>query len=337
MVGLLARGLTADGHDVVMAAHEESDIPGVEVLAAPAVPAGVTIGERSVELAHCVWGYRQLVAARPDVIHDHTKVLTLTGIMHAHRAGIPVVITSHGPFDEHTRMMLADAAATGCAIVGISTSQAAEAGAVPVEAVIHHGIDVDDIPVGDERGGYLAFLGRFNACKGAARAARIARRAGVPLRIAAKMWEPEEVDYFRREIEPWLGGGVEYVGELGGREKYDLLGGATALLNPIDWSEPFGLTMVESLACGTPVIATPRGSVPELVEHGRTGLLASSDDELVAALGRCAELDRATCRRVAEDRFSVARMAAEHADLYRQLIANGVVDERRLTASAAAS
>ena len=134
------------------------------------------------------------------------------------------------------------------------------------------------------------------------------------------MWEPAEVEYFHAEIEPLLGATVEYVGELGGDSKYEFLGAATALLNPIDWPEPFGLSMVESLACGTPVLATRRGSVPELVGDGETGVLADSDAEFVAALGGCVRLDRARCRRVAEERFSTTRMADDHLALYRRVL-----------------
>ena len=161
--------------------------------------------------------------------------------------------------------------------------------------------------------------------KGVHAAIEVARTAGLPLRIAAKMWEREEVDYFHNEVAPHLDGAIEFVGEVGGRDKDEFLGAAIALINPIDWDEPFGLNMIESLACGTPVVATPRGSVPEIVEHGRTGFVASTVVELAEAAQAATTLDRAACRHTAEQRFSAARMATEHAVLYDGLVAPPLV------------
>jgi glycosyltransferase involved in cell wall biosynthesis len=335
VVGLLAEGLVEAGHDVVMVAHADSEIERVELIPAPPIPDDALIGQVAIELAHAVWAYRQLVDREPDIIHDHTTAGPLAGAPLAAAAGIPTVTTCHGPFDAHVQEFLA-ATAPVCPVIAISADQASRAGRVPVTAVIHHGIDVRRIPVGDGRGGYFAFLGRFTPDKGPRRAALIARRADVPLRIAGKMWEPAEVEYFQTEIEPLLGDGVEYVGEIGGPEKFEFLGGAIALLNPIDWSEPFGLTMIESLACGTPVVATPRGSAPEIVEVGRTGLLPSTDEEFVAALRGCPQLDRTRCREVAEQRFSTRRMADEHTSLYRRLVAGASPVLTDLTQYAAA-
>jgi glycosyltransferase involved in cell wall biosynthesis len=319
VVGFLARGLVRAGHEVVVVGHRESAIRGVRLIPAPAVPDGVTIGQVSVELAHVLWGYRQLLAAGVDLIHDHTTAGPVTGARLAHDAGVPVVATNHGPFDWRARELYTQASPI-CSVVAISAGQAIGARSTPVSAIIHHGIDVEDVPVGDGSGGYLAFLGRLNADKGVARAARLARAAGMPLRIAAKMWEPEERDYFQKEVEPLLGDGITYVGELGGRDKYDFVGAAVALFNPIDWDEPFGMSMIESLATGTPVIATPRGSVPEIVDDGSTGRFGTSDAELIAAVRTAHELDRAACRRAAEERFSTRRMTDDHLALYRTVV-----------------
>jgi glycosyltransferase involved in cell wall biosynthesis len=190
-----------------------------------------------------------------------------------------------------------------------------------VAAVIHHGVDVERFPVGDGSGGYALFLGRMSPDKAAHVAARVAREAGMPLRIAAKMREPAERAYFDAEVAPLLGGDVEYVGEVGGREKLELLADAACLLNPVAWPEPFGMVMIEALACGTPVVATPCGSVPEIVCDGITGFVRSSEAELIEALGQVGELDRAWCRRDAEARFSTQRMVADHVALYRQAVA----------------
>jgi glycosyltransferase involved in cell wall biosynthesis len=159
-------------------------------------------------------------------------------------------------------------------------------------------------------------LSRMSPDKGVREAILIARNAGMPLRIAAKMQTSQEHQYFRERIYPLLGGDIEYVGEVGVRGKYELLGAAVALLNPIQWDEPFGLAMIEALACGTPVLSTSRGAAPEIVAHGLTGYLRNHWTQFPADLERITSLDRAACRREAETRFGIDRMAAEYAALY---------------------
>ena len=156
--------------------------------------------------------------------------------------------------------------------------------------------------------------------KGVVEAIRVAQLAGIPLRIAAKMREPAEVQYFHDVVEPMLRPDVEFLGEVGGDEKYELLGAAVALLNPIQWMEPFGLVMIEAMATGTPVVATRMGSAPEIVDDGVTGYLATSPEELARLLLLAPDLDRATVRAQAEDRFSTERMVNDHLDLYARLI-----------------
>jgi glycosyltransferase involved in cell wall biosynthesis len=160
----------------------------------------------------------------------------------------------------------------------------------------------------------------MTADKGPREAIEVARLAGVPLKIAAKMREQAEIDYFKSEVEPLLSDEVEYIGELDPAEKYQLLGGAIALLNPIQWAEPFGLVMIESLACGTPVMATSFGSVPELIDDGMTGFVRDEAKDLAPCLLDASNLDRSTCRQVAETRFCTARMVADHVDLYTEVI-----------------
>jgi glycosyltransferase involved in cell wall biosynthesis len=158
--------------------------------------------------------------------------------------------------------------------------------------------------------------------KGVHVAAAVARAAGMPLRIAAKMREPAERDYFDRAVAPLLGNGIEYLGEVNCTDKRDLLAHAICLLNPIIWPEPFGMVMIEAFACGTPVIATHHGSAPELVTDGITGFVCSTEAGLVGALGRVHDLDRATCRDDAARRFSTRRMVADHVALYEAVIAD---------------
>ena len=167
----------------------------------------------------------------------------------------------------------------------------------------------------DRVGAYLAFLGRLSPEKRCDRAIEIARRAGLPLKIAGKV-DASDREYFRSTVEPLLGKGVEFVGEIGDKGKSDFLGGALALLFPIDWPEPFGLVMVESFACGTPVVAWRNGSVPEIMEEGVTGWVVDSLDEAVRAVERAASLDRRGCRAVFDARFTVPRMLSGYLTLY---------------------
>jgi glycosyltransferase involved in cell wall biosynthesis len=216
-------------------------------------------------------------------------------------------------------------------MVAISHHQATTAEGVRVAGVIHHGLDLEPVPVGEGNGGYASFLGRMCPDKGPREAALVARAAGVPLRMAAKLREPAEREYFEAEVKPLLCSDVEYVGELGWADKLELLGGSFALLNPMQWAEPFGLVMIEALATGTPVVATPVGSAPELVDDGVTGYLRTDCGQLAKALLEATLLDRATCRAEAGRRFSSERMVAEHVQLYESLLAGPVPSYRPFT------
>jgi glycosyltransferase involved in cell wall biosynthesis len=189
-----------------------------------------------------------------------------------------------------------------------------------VTRIIHHGIDVADVPDGKGDGGYASFLGRMSPEKGPREAALVARAAGVPLKIAAKLREPAERQYFEAEVKPLLCSDIEYLGELGEHDKLALLGESFALVNPIQWSEPFGLVMIEALATGTPVVATPRGSAPEIIDDGLTGYLRKDAEGLAKALLDAADLDRGRCRAVACERFDSDAMVAKHLQLYADLL-----------------
>ena len=310
----LARGLRDAGHEVMLYATGDStcEVPTqfCRDSAAGTVDAGMV-----TELHHAVNAYEAVVAWGADVVHDHT----LVGPHIARRYGIPVVTTNHGPFVSDLGDCY-EALGQMAPIIAISEHHASTAGVTRVAAVIHHGVDVDRFPLGAGDGGYALFLGRMSPDKGVHVAARIARTADTPLRIAAKMREPAERAYFDAQVKPLLSSDVEYVGEVGGQDKLDILAGATCLLNPIAWPEPFGMVMIEALACGTPVIATPCGSVPEIVCEGVTGFVRGTESELADVLTRVGELDRTWCRKDAEARFSTERMVADHISLYRQVV-----------------
>ena len=235
--------------------------------------------------------------------------------------------TNHGPF---TREMIThfSAIAERVSIIAISHAQRRSAPDVPVAAVIHHGVDVDDFPLGDGAGGYLLFLGRMNVDKGVHRAIAVARAARKPLIIAAKMWESEERRYFAEEVEPRLGGDIVYVGQFGGQRKLDLLAGAIALVNPMRWPEPFGLVMIEALACGTPVITFAEGSAPEIIEHGRTDFLCTDEADMAQSVADVAGLDRRACRARVAERFSTAQFLKRHLALYRRALHSGATWSR---------
>jgi len=314
VIHALATGLAAAGHSVVLAASSDSSSP-VERPGGFAPAARSGMGQSMSELPHVIRAYDALAGV--DLIHDHT----LIGPLYRHRPqDIPVVCTMHTGMTPELRsvyrMMARDTA-----LVAISRNQAAAARDVPIARVIHHGVDPATIPFGDGRGGYALFLGRMDPSKGVVEAVMAARSAGMPLRIAAKMSAREEIDYFRDAVEPLLGGNEEFLGEPDAGGKLELLGEALALINPLQWDEPFGMVMIESLAAGTPVVAAPRGAAPEIVDDGVTGFLRNGTEELGLALRAAAVLDRRDCRAAVERHFSAELMARRHASLYAELLA----------------
>jgi glycosyltransferase involved in cell wall biosynthesis len=314
----LARALAGAGHDVLLFTTGDSTCPVTRAWALPCAVGTVNTGS-ATELHHVIRAYETITQWGADIVHDHT----LVGPVYAERFSVPVVTTNHGPFDSELGLLYRTIS-TRVPVIAISHHQASKASPdTRVAAVIHHGIDVDAVPVGTGRGGYAVFLGRMSPDKGADIAARIARRAGIPLKIAAKLAEPAEYEYFRSRVEPQLGSGIEFLGQIGGHAKYDLLGEACCLLNPLRWAEPFGMVMIEALACGTPVVATPMGSVPELITHGITGFVCADEADITSALLRSSDLDRPTCRRAAGDRYTLQRMAQDHVALF-----NTIVQER---------
>lgn len=318
----LARGLASAGHEVSLFTVGESTCPVTRLWRYE--HAVEPIENSLLEAAHVLTAYDAL--GDMDLIHDHTLLGPLVSLQRRRR--VPTVSTIHSPFTAETRTVHR-ASAGRVPLICISRSQRAGAPEIPVAAVIHHGLDVDAFPVGSGSGGYAVFLGRMSPDKGAHRAVAIARAAGLPLKIGAKMREKAERRYFEREVKPLLGDGVEYVGEVDAAGRLELLQDAVALVNPIQWPEPFGLVMIEALACGTPVVAQAVGSAPEIVEHGRTGFLCKDDDEMAAALREVATIDRAVCREHAVRRFSTARMVEDHLDLYRRTLDSAVgADDR---------
>jgi glycosyltransferase involved in cell wall biosynthesis len=326
VLDVLARGLQAAGHDVTLFTTGDAtcEVPRLWLFEACDPQ---RMGASVLELRHAAAAYEAL--RHCDIVHDHTLAGLFVSELHP---GVPVVTTNHGPFNDDL-VDIYRRVADRIPLIAISRHQASTAPpSIPVEAVIHHGLDLARYPFGAEGGGYLLSLGRMNHDKGIDRAIDVARQAGLPLLIAAKMREAAEQQYFTEVIEPKLGPDIRYVGEVDHERKIELLLGARALLNPIRWPEPFGLVMIEALACGTPVVATSDGAAPEIVVHGETGFLADTTDDLTAAVLGAADLSRLRCRARAEVRFSAQRMVADHVALYSRVLDRASIASRTFDA-----
>jgi len=320
VVSYLTEELVRRGHDVTLFASGDSAtratlVPVVERAMRFDVPRREVLAAEFIRELGLVFSR----AADFDVIHCHVDYLAFPfdGL-----TPTPTVHTIHGRLDLPHLVPVYRQFRT-VPLVSVSDAQRAPLDPLGVRwaGTVYHGLPVERYAFAPEDRGYLAFLGRLAPEKQADLAIEVARRAGLPLKIAAKV-DPTDREYFERVIAPLLDDPlVEFLGEIGEADKPAFLGGARALLFPIDWPEPFGLVMIEAMACGTPVIARPRGSVPEVVADGRTGFLADTLVELVEAAKRLEEIDRAECRRHVEARFSVARMCEEYERVYARLAA----------------
>lgn len=279
------------------------------------------------DLAPHVLELERVVELAPefDVIHFHSTYLHLLA---APRFSTPHVTTLHGRLDRPS-LQAVFGTYREAPLISISHAQRRALPQATWYGTVHHGLPLDLHHCVAEPGDYLAFLGRISPEKGADRAIEIAKRAGVRLKIAAKIDRADE-PYYRQCIVPLLQHPlIEFLGEIGEHEKGELLGHARALLFPIDWPEPFGLVVIEAMACGTPVIAFRHGSVPELIDEGVTGFLVDDIDSAVQAAARLDTVDRQRCRAVFERRFSAARMARDYVAVYGNLIDSTRTDPRR--------
>lgn len=309
----LTEALVSRGHEVTLFATGDSRTSAKLVpLAEKAICFDPAIEWAALHMAELEYVYNR--AHQFDVIHSHLDYLTLPYIS---RTTTPTVLTLHGRLDqpEFRRVFNAN---LGANYVSISNSQRRDVPDINWVATVYHGIDVASFPYSPRRGKYLAFVGRMSPEKRCDMAIAIARRTGIPLKIAAKI-DHKERPYFERVIRPLLDDPlVEFLGEQNEDEKRALLRDALALLLPIDWPEPFGMAFIEALACGTPVLTRPCGSVPELLQDGLTGYIAEDEDALAAAVGRLDRISRLACRHWAEQRFDRQRMAAGYERVYER-------------------
>jgi glycosyltransferase involved in cell wall biosynthesis len=317
VVSLLADGLVRDGHEVTLFASGDSGTQA-SLVSAFAHGRSDELGMTQPELLHGLTCVRD--AGRFDVVSDHTGAL---GLALSNLTSTPFVSTVHGTLAGEAGALYQTVCelTPGAALISLTESHRAGAIDLPWAATIPNAIDLDAHPVRAHRGGaYVFWLGRMSADKGPVTAIQVARAAGMPMLLAGKLRGAAEHAYFAEAVRPLLGGGIEYVGEIDLPERVRLMHGAHALINPLAWDEPFGLVMAEAMACGLPVIATPRGSVPEIVAHGLTGWIESTVAGMAAAVERCDEIDPRECRAMAELHYSPERMVADYVDAFHGAI-----------------
>ncbi len=316
IVSYLTEELVRQGHDVTLFASGDS---ATRARLVAACRRSLRLNDRCIDwMAHHVLMLEQVFqrAHEFDVVHFHIDYLHFPL---SRRASVPHVTTLHGRLDLPDLVPLYEQF-RDMPVLSISNAQREPLPWANWQATIYHGLPEDLFRFRPKPGSYLAFLGRISPEKRVDRAIEIAKRSGIPLKVAAKV-DPVDKDYFEREIEPLLrDSAVEYLGEISDEEKDQFLGNAYALLFPIDWPEPFGLVMIEAMACGTPVIAYDGGAVSEVIEEGRTGFIVKGLEDAAEAVRRVPELSRACCREAFEKRFTAARMASNYLQVYERVI-----------------
>ncbi len=326
VISNLCRGLKDAHIEVVLFGSGDSCIEGQTI---PVVEKALRLRkERVVDSASYSFRMLSMVAERAhefDMIHNHHDywMLPLSRLTQT-----PLVTTLHGRLD-HPDLVAAYSSFPECSYVSISDCQADFLKSITWERTIYHGINVNDFVFHKNPGKYLAFLGRISAEKRPEWAIEIALQSGVPLKIAAKIEGIESQQYYDTFVKPYVDGKfIEYVGEITEAEKSEFLGNALALAFPIDWPEPFGLVMIESLACGTPVLARPSGAVPEILQDGITGYVDKDIQKLASRVKDIIKIDRNHCREWVKKNFSLQRMTEDYIRVYRHVAAKGAGSDR---------
>lgn len=319
IVAVIAEELDRRGHDVTLLASGDSRSPGklIPIVEESLWKQNQEGGMPWYQLAAAVAWREQ---SRFDIIHSHIEG---AGFLMARYGDVPILSTMHGRLDVDGMPELLGEF-SDVPLVAISESQRRWFPEANWVATVHHGLPLASMPFSEVPGDYLMLVGRITPEKGVAEAIELSRLTGLPLRIAAKVANPLEEEYFREVVEPALGdNGIEFVGEVGPAERDPLLAGALATLMLGAWPEPFGLVAIESLGTGTPVIARRAGALTETIEHGVDGFLVDDVAEAALAVEKVRDLDRAAIRERALERFSASRMVDEYEAIYRQLVAEG--------------
>jgi glycosyltransferase involved in cell wall biosynthesis len=318
VVALLADGLVEEGHDVTLFASGGSRTKAALVSPLLDPPDPALLGNVWFDAFHAAASYLA-IGDGFDVIHDHSGIIGPA--MGALRHGAPPVVhTLHGPWTEPARRYY-NLLGHSIHIVAISETQRDDFPDIPYAGVVHNGIDLGAYPFVEQKDDFLVYIGRANPDKGPTLAIEVARRAGLPLAMVVKRNEPFERAYWDEIVAPVLNDEVEVYEAISHEQKADLLGRARAMVFPIQWPEPFGLVMVEAMACGTPVVACPAGAAVELVENGVTGYLREGIDDLVDAVASIGNCSPAACRDRVAANFSASVMVSGYTSIYEQVVA----------------
>jgi glycosyltransferase involved in cell wall biosynthesis len=314
MCHLLVEGLFARGHQVILVGVERADTHA-RFIRTYLKQQSHRIGQSLPDIIHAAAFAHFLTSLDVDIVHDHS----LAGPLLAFGRDVPTVVTAHGPTEGEFGIYYS-LISSAVSLVAISESQRQMAPDLSWVATVHNAIWVDEYPYRTDKEDFVLWLGRASPDKGAHLAIDVAREVGIRIVLAGKCVEPEEEEYFATEIQPRLGPGVEWTGEANAIRKKELLSAARCLLFPLQWHEPFGIVMVEAMACGTPVVALNKGSVPEVVEDGVTGFVCADLSGCAEALGHLDQIDPAACRRRAEAKFDVDRMVDGYEDVYLRIL-----------------
>jgi glycosyltransferase involved in cell wall biosynthesis len=317
VVALLADGLVDRGHEVTLFATGDSVTSAKLEFVFPTAPGSKAINDPRTETIHALHAFRDTAGFELFHIHSPYSALAVASAL-----GLPAVHTIHNGFTPEMKLLYSEVAESVW-FVAISESHRSQMPDLRYAGVVYNGIDLAAYPFPPTKRDFLLFMGRATPDKGVLRAVRAAREAGLPLVLAVKIADPSEEDYWQRVVVPEVPDDATVLGEITVEAKIQLMSEARALLFPIDWEEPFGLVMTEAMACGTPVIATPRGSVPEVVADGETGFIVSGENyptEAAEALRRLDQIDPAACRKRVEERFSKEAMVTGYERVFERVV-----------------
>jgi glycosyltransferase involved in cell wall biosynthesis len=311
----LVEGLVRKGHDVTLFASADS-ITSAKLSSLY----DTSLREQNIKepsLTACILAHLGVAFDRQaefDIIHDHNIYVSVPT---AHLATTPTIVTLHYSFDKFNQELFQHLRRPH--YVAISHSQATALPGLPIDAVIHNGLSMEHYPFSEQHDGYLLYVGRMSEQKGPHLAIEVAKRLNLPLIMAAKV-NANERKFFKEKIKPHLGDQIQWIGEVDEKKRNKLMAKAMCLLHPVLWPEPFGLTLIEAMACGAPVVAFGRGSIPEIIQNGKTGYVVHDTDQMVAAVQRIDVISRKECREHALQNFSAKKMVDAYEKLYTEII-----------------